>query len=111
MRRTSSLSLVSVILLGCSFPAAAQTADRQPEKVTAIHAANLIDGSSSQVRDNVMVVVRGNKIESVTEGGAAPAGAAVINLDSSTTVLPGMIDAHTHIFLQGEDPADGGYDV
>ena len=27
------------------------------------------------------------------------------------TVLPGLIDAHTHIFLQGEEPAEGGYDV
>jgi len=34
----------------------------------------------------------------------------VIDL-SKATVLPGLIDAHTHIFLQGEDPAQGGYDV
>jgi imidazolonepropionase-like amidohydrolase len=109
-RRASFLSFASIILvLGCYLPANAQTA--KPEKLTAIHAANLIDGSSSQVRHNVMIVVRGNKIESVTEGGAAPAGATVINLDSNTTVLPGMIDAHTHLFLQGEDPAEGGYDV
>jgi imidazolonepropionase-like amidohydrolase len=32
-------------------------------------------------------------------------------LDGNSTVLPGLIDAHTHIFLQGEDPAEGGYDV
>jgi imidazolonepropionase-like amidohydrolase len=108
-RRTSLLSIALIIALGCSFPAAAQTS--KPEKVVAIHAANLIDGSSSQVRHNVMIIVRGNKIESVTEGGASPNGAAVINFDASTTVLPGMIDAHTHIFLQGEDPAEGGYDV
>ena len=30
---------------------------------------------------------------------------------SQATVLPGLIDAHTHIFLQGEDPAEGGYDI
>jgi len=87
------------------------TASPKPEKIIAIHAANLIDGSSAKVRHNVMIVVRGNKIESVTEGGAAPAGAALINLDGNSTVLPGLIDAHTHIFLQGEDPAEGGYDV
>jgi imidazolonepropionase-like amidohydrolase len=33
-----------------------------------------------------------------------------INL-SHATVLPGLIDTHTHLFLQGEDPAEGGYDV
>ena len=109
-RRASFLAFASmIIVLASSLPANAQT--MKSEKVTAIHAANLIDGSSPQVRHNVMIVVRGNKIESVTEGGAAPAGAAVINLDGGSTVLPGMIDAHTHIFLQGEDPAEGGYDV
>src|SRR6202007_1840994 len=39
-----------------------------------------------------------------------PPGADVIDLGSAT-VLPGLIDAHTHIFLQGEDPAQGGYDI
>jgi imidazolonepropionase-like amidohydrolase len=39
-----------------------------------------------------------------------PDGAAEINL-SRETVLPGLIDSHTHIFLQGEDPAKGGYDA
>src|SRR5205807_2118728 len=38
------------------------------------------------------------------------ARATVIDL-SNMTVLPGMIDTHTHIFLQGEDPAEGGYDI
>jgi imidazolonepropionase-like amidohydrolase len=82
-----------------------------PEKVTAIHAATLIDGQSAQPRHNVWIVVRGNRIESVKEGGAAPAGATVINFGPEVTVLPGLIDTHTHIFLQGEDPAEGGYDT
>src|ERR1041385_959254 len=79
-----------------------------PEKVIAIHAANLIDGTSNQVRHNVLVVIKGNKIESV--GGNPPAGATVINLPADVTVLPGLIDTHTHIFLQGEDPKVESYD-
>src|SRR5436305_3607607 len=67
-----------------------------PEKVIAIHAANLIDGTSNQVRHNVLVVIKGNKIESVTSGGNPPAGATVTNLPADVTLLPGLIDTHTH---------------
>src|SRR5262249_26430145 len=73
-------------------------------------AATLIDGTSAAPRHNVLVVIRGNKIVSVGEGNA-PAGAGGIDFPSNVTVLPGLIDTHTHIFLQGEDPAEGGDDV
>jgi imidazolonepropionase-like amidohydrolase len=79
-------------------------------QVTVIKAGTLIDGTSSQPRRNQTIVIRGNRIESVGGDVAAPAGARVIDL-SNMTVLPGMIDTHTHIFLQGEDPAEGGYDI
>src|SRR6478672_4258321 len=93
-------------------PAANPPAENAPvEKTIAIRAATLIDGASAQPRHNVLIVVRGNRIESVTDGGTPPANAAVINLPAQITVLPGLIDTHTHIFLQGEDPAEGGYDV
>ncbi len=80
------------------------------QQVTVIKAGTLIDGASAQPRKNQTIVIRGNRIESVGGDVATPAGARVIDL-SNMTVLPGMIDAHTHIFLQGEDPALGGYDV
>jgi imidazolonepropionase-like amidohydrolase len=81
------------------------------EKVIAIRAATLIDGVANQSRHNVLIVIKGNKIESVSDGGNPPAGATVIELPANMTVLPGLIDTHTHIFLQGEDPAEGGYDI
>jgi imidazolonepropionase-like amidohydrolase len=90
----------------------AQTAKpAAPEKTLAIHAANLIDGVAAQPRHNVLVIIKGDKVQSVTEGGTAPADATVINFGAGITVLPGLIDTHTHIFLQGEDPAEGGYDI
>jgi len=89
----------------------AQKPPAAPEKVTVIRAANLIDGVSDKPRHNVLIALRGNKIENVKDGGAPPAGAMVIDLGPEVTVLPGLIDTHTHIFLQGEDPAEGGYDI
>ena len=80
------------------------------QQVTVIKAGTLIDGRSSEARRNQTIVIRGNRIESIGGDVAAPAGAKVIDL-SNMTVLPGMIDTHTHIFLQGEDPAEGGYDI
>jgi imidazolonepropionase-like amidohydrolase len=114
------LRLSTALALICLFASTAFAQKPQPpaakaapdkEKTIAIRAANLIDGVAAQPRHNVLIVIRGNRIESVSEGGAPPAGATVINLGQGVTVLPGMIDTHTHIFLQGEDPAEGGYDV
>ncbi len=80
--------------------------------ITVIRAGTLIDGKSDKPRHDQLIVIRGNIIESVSDAASAkpPAGATIIDL-SKSTVLPGLIDSHTHIFLQGEDPAHGGYDA
>src|SRR5437879_4308356 len=87
-----------------------QSAPQTPGTLTVIRAGTLIDGVSQTPRKNQLVFVRGERIEKLTEAGAAiPAGAKVVDL-SNATVLPGLIDSHTHIFLWGEDPKKGGYD-
>ena len=79
-------------------------------QIFVIRAGALVDGTSDSVRKNQLIFVRGNRIEKVADASAQiPAEATVIDL-SSATVLPGLIDSHTHIFLWGEDPAKGGYD-
>src|SRR5881394_3962053 len=83
--------------------AAALFAADVPQSVTVLRAARLIDGRGGAVVSPAVVVVRGNKIESV--GGTAPAGAQVIDL-GDVTLLPGLIDAHTHALLQGDITAE-----
>ena len=101
--------LCLAVLCATILRAQAQKAEEKP--LTVIRAGTLIDGQSDTVRKNQLIFVRGNRIEKVADGAAAiPAGAKTIDL-SNATVLPGLIDSHTHLFLWGEDPAKGGYDA
>jgi len=102
-----------ILLLAAVIPAAAQQKENAAaDSWTVIRAGSLIDGKSAAPRRDQVIVIHGNRIESVSDSAAAkiPSGAAVIDL-SKATLLPGLIDSHTHIFLQGEDPAQGGYDA
>ncbi len=104
------MKCVSSALLCLLGAAAASGQDRAT--VTVIRAGTLIDGKSNAPRRGQVIVVRGNRIESVSDAAKAviPSDGSVIDL-SHATVLPGLIDCHTHIFLQGDVPAEGGYDV
>ena len=78
-------------------------------RVIAVRAGRLFDGKSDRLLEDQVIVIRGDRIAEV--GPAArvsiPPGAEVINLGRAT-VLPGLIDAHTHLFLTGE--SGGRYD-
>jgi imidazolonepropionase-like amidohydrolase len=100
------------LLLVCFLFLVSMASGQSDSSVTVIRVGSLIDGKSAKPRANQVVVIRGNRIESIWDAGAAklPQGATIVDL-SKETVLPGLIDSHTHIFLQGEDPAKGGYDA
>ena len=89
----------------------AQGQNTEPAPLTVIRAGTLIDGTSDTPRKNQLIFIRGQRIEKVTDSSAEiSAGAKVIDL-ANATVLPVMIDSHTHLFLWGEDPNKGGYDA
>src|SRR5882672_6682203 len=67
-----------------------------PAQITAVRAGRLIDPDSGTVLTDQIILIQGNKIQSVGKGLAIPANANVIDL-STKTVLPGLIDCHTHV--------------
>jgi imidazolonepropionase-like amidohydrolase len=77
-----------------------------------VYAGHLIDGTGAARSGAVAVEVREGRIARVSERAhyAVPTGATVVDLGDAT-LLPGLIDTHTHLFLQGEVPEEGGYDV
>jgi imidazolonepropionase-like amidohydrolase len=110
--RTEEVDMRYLISLIVTFAFVTSALSETPPPVTVIRAGVLIDGKSDRPLHDQVIVVSGNRIESVSDAASAktPAGATTIDL-SHATVLPGLIDSHTHIFLQGEDPAQGGYDA
>ena len=104
------LGLVFWLLTLCVVTVRAQSAAASAPLIV-IRAGVLIDGQSDAPKQHQLIFVRGERIEKITEGSASiPTGAKVLDL-SNATVLPGLIDSHTHLFLWGEDPAQGGYDA
>jgi imidazolonepropionase-like amidohydrolase len=94
--RTASAVVVASLLLTAPLPAA------PPDGVVAVRAGHLLDVAHEKVIDGAVVVVENGRVKEI--GSSVPPGAAVVDL-SRHWVLPGFIDAHTHVLLQGDATA------
>src|SRR5262249_14724265 len=93
------LRLLLSALFVSLFSAVAQT--QQPSvntKIVVVRAAHMLDVKSGRTIDNPVIVITGEKISAIS--GPAPSFATVIHL-ARATLLPGLLEAHTHLIEQG----------
>ncbi len=87
------------VLLLCLVSSGFLAAQTTVTKTLALRCGSLFDGHGDTVRKNVVIVIEGEKIKDVAT--SAPAGAQIVDL-LHETCLPGLIDTHTHVLLQGD---------
>jgi imidazolonepropionase-like amidohydrolase len=102
-RKKLNLPLISLMaLFSLSVSLSSQTL---PE--TVLHCANLWDGHSNAIQSDVTIIIAGERIKAVQSGKPAPDMPSVLNVNG--TCMPGLIDVHTHVFLQ-QDAISPDYD-
>ena len=102
-KRTGMFCLLLLVLL-----VGVATVQSQPAPITAIKAGRLIDPETGAAATNQVILIEGEKIKAVGPNLAIPAGAVVIDL-SKLTVLPGLVDAHTHMAITYKEQPENNY--
>src|SRR5215471_1770937 len=98
MMRTFLITAVVLAVVGTT---ACQEQPAKSPVTRLLLCGSLIQPATGQVQHNVLITVEGERIREVGNGSNVPAGAQAIDL-SDHTCLPGLIDAHTHVLLQGD---------
>lgn len=93
-----TLAACAAALIAALMPVAAH-AQRGPQPVVLVRAGDLFDSEAGRMIGPRDLLIRGERVVEVGQGLTAPEGATVIDL-SGCSVVPGLIDAHTHLLLE-----------
>src|SRR5438270_3781426 len=96
LRQILTYCFVSALLFSCS--AVSQTSNKKVEDSgpRVVLAARMFDPATSKMIEHPVITINGDKVVSVSSNQQVPSGPNVIDL-GDLTLLPGLIDAHTHI--------------
>lgn len=98
-------STLLIFVTACFSLSVSTAADISKEKIIAVKAAHMLDSKNGRMLDHAVILIKGDRITAAGSNLAIPADAELIDL-GNMTVLPGMIDAHTHLTM---NPEDAGY--
>ncbi len=94
----STLAACAAALMAACLPAAVQAQGAPPPAVL-VRAGNLFDSEAGRMVGPRDILIRGQRVVEVGQGLTAPDGATVVDL-GRCAVIPGLIDAHTHLMLE-----------
>lgn len=99
MRRTAILVFMATVLVTAQDSrSAASQATSADDRTIILHAARMLDVAAGEIVSPGEVLIRGERIVAAGSHVDRPAGAQVIDLGEAT-LMPGLIDAHVHLFL------------
>jgi imidazolonepropionase-like amidohydrolase len=102
------IALLAICLIATLTAVKPVKAQAPASSVTAVKAGRLIDPETGTAAINQVIIIEGEKIKAVGANLTIPAGARVIDL-SQLTVLPGLVDAHTHMAITYKEQPESNY--
>ncbi len=97
MRKPTTVALLSILLIAAALPAIADDMEK-PSQIL-IQNVNVWDGTSDGLQNGMNVLIEGNLVKEISSGASAGPGATVID-GGGRTLMPGLIDMHSHLCIR-----------